>query len=113
MKGVIVLHDKVKIGCTTYDVIDTDEDIVFNGDQCNGIIEYDNGIIKISNTVGPQLMNQVWWHEVVHGIMNDRDISTEDDEEAVVDKLAKGLYALMQDNNFLMPGQKGADAIDT
>ncbi len=107
------MHDKVKIGCTTYIVIYTDEEITLNGEQCDGVIEYDNGIIKISNTIGPQLMNQVWWHEVVHGIMNDRDISTEDDEESLVDKLAKGLYALMQDNRFLMPGQKGADTNDT
>lgn len=42
-----MLPDKVKIGCFTYDVVETDEILIVNGRECVGMIDYDNLEIKI------------------------------------------------------------------
>ena len=104
-----MLPDKVKIGCFTYDVVETDEILIVNGRKCVGMIDYDNLEIKIKKTDREQQKEQTFWHEVIHGILIYRSIDISKVElETLVDNIASELYAIMQTNPCL-PGQEQQD----
>ncbi len=100
-----MIPDKVKIGCFTYDVVETDEILIVNGRECVGMIDYNNLEIKIKKTDREQHKEQTFWHEVIHGILTYRSIDISKVElETLVDNIASELYAIMQTNPCL-PGQ--------
>ena len=104
-----MIHDKVKIGGFDYKVVVTDEPLFIGNGKKIGLIEYNQCIIKLSgdSEQSEQSREQCWWHEVVHGIVDDRDINIPKDRlEDIVDSIAKGLYGIMKDNKFLLPGQE-------
>ena len=100
----------IQIGCYQYQVIETAKPLVLNGKECGGTINYREQIIEISNQMGPQAMEQTFWHEVVHAIVHYRNVSLKEaSEETIVDEIATGLYGLMKTNG-LLPGQKEGGA---
>ena len=66
--------------------------------QCSGSIEYINSIINLSKLCDLQNMSQTFLHEILHGIVKDRAIKLDGDEEDVIDSIATGLHALLIDN---------------
>lgn len=66
---------------------------------CYGHIDYDNSCIELSATCGTEHQKrcQTLWHEILHGIREQNGMSIEN-EEAVVDMFAKGVYQVLQDN---------------
>jgi len=105
-----MLPDKVIIGCHEYQVIETDVPLVLNGHECSGTIDYANQVIKISANAGEQAKEQIFWHEVVHGLVHYRNVDLKNaDEETIVEEIATGLYGMMKANG-LLPGQKAGDA---
>lgn len=100
------LPDKITIGCYEYKVVETDKPLLLNNRECNGIVDYSNQTIEISNQYSQQTMEQTFWHEVIHAIIHYRNLNLkESDDENIVDEIATGIYGLMKANG-LMPGQK-------
>lgn len=64
-----------------------------------GRIDYENSIIELSDTFGTEHQKrcQILWHEILHGIRENNGMEIEN-EEAVVDMFAKGIYQVLQDN---------------
>lgn len=102
-----MIPEKIKIGCYDYDVKVTDEILIVDNRQCGGMIDLKRQIIKISDEhiQAKQVQEQTWWHEVVHGMVYDRNLDLGDNNELYTEELAKALYSLMKDNNSLLPGQ--------
>ena len=60
---------------------------------------------------GEQAKEQIFWHEVVHGLVHYRNVDLKNaDEETIVEEIAIGLYGIMKANG-LLPGQKAGDAL--
>lgn len=64
-----------------------------------GYIDYDNTTISLSSTNGTEHQRrcQILWHEILHGIRENSGMEIEN-EEAVVDMFARGIYQVLQDN---------------
>ena len=64
-----------------------------------GHIDYDNSVISLSDTFGVEHQKRctILWHEILHGIRENNGMEIEN-EEAIVDMFAKGIYQVLQDN---------------
>ena len=102
----MAIPNKIKIGGIIYTIKLTPE--VLHIDETdkkyNGYIDFCEGVINICTN---HIQEQTFWHEVLHGIFEDRQIDVGKREEAIIDTLAAGLLALMVDNPILFPGQRG------
>lgn len=93
------IPNEVKIGGLNFKVVSSDETIILNARQCKGMIDYEFHTIKIDNTLQDvQGQEQTFLHEVLHGIIYDRKIDLQDDEEDIVDDIAIGLHQVIKDN---------------
>jgi predicted metal-dependent peptidase len=66
-----------------------------------GEVSYTNESIHIDNTKSIEMMNQTFWHEVMHVIverLNIRELMTEAREhnEIAIDQLALGVFTVLQ-----------------
>lgn len=89
----------IRIGGVDYEVKETPS--LNNGkDICYGHIDYTRAIIELNpdNCISPQYQGRVLWHEILHGIAEQANLELGDDEENIVDTLAKGIYQVLQDN---------------
>lgn len=91
------IKDKIKIGPMEYEVKKIDEPILLDNQVCNGIIDYENLSILIYKNRAIQKQEETFIHEVLHGIINERNLILED-EEMIVEELSKGLYQVIKDN---------------
>jgi len=99
--------DKITIGCYDYTINRVKEPIIVDGAKCRGKIDYQKHEIHIADDdyFSEQSKEQTLWHEIVHGIINYRNVNYgKADEETFVDELATGLYLLCKSNG-LLPGQ--------
>lgn len=90
--------ENVKIGALTYKIIRTDEPIILDYKLCSGMIDKDNLTILIDSKLDEQVQNEVLIHEILHGVVMDRNLILED-EEMIVDEISKGIHQLIV-NNF-------------
>lgn len=93
----MVIKDKIKIGAMTYDVIKTHEVIVLDNQVCNGVIDHEDLVIKISTDRSEQRQEETFIHELLHGIIRERNLILED-EEMIVEEISKGLYQVIKEN---------------
>lgn len=91
------IPDKVRIAGTDYAV--KYEERLNNGvNLAYGHIDYDKAIIRIDENLREQQGKcQTLLHEILHGIAKHFDLDVEKDEDTI-DKLAKGLYMVIADN---------------
>ena len=92
---------KVRISGIDYVVDQVTHPVCVDGRQCCGDINYDHNKIRIDISYGSSTSHIcTLLHEVVHGIVHDRDICFGGgaDEEAIVEAFAKGLYQVLTDN---------------
>lgn len=91
------IPDKVRIGGVDYNI--KFEERLNNGAQlAYGHIDYDAALIRIdTNLREEQGKCQTLLHEILHGIAKHFELEIEGDEDTV-DKLAKGLFMVIQDN---------------
>lgn len=64
-----------------------------------GNINWDQCVIKLSSDAGMSHQRKcvVLWHEILHGLLHRVGLEPED-EEKLVELLAKGIYQVLQDN---------------
>lgn len=91
------IRDKVKIGSVEYQVIRTDKPVLLDNKVCNGIIDYENLFIEISTNRANQRQEETFIHEILHGIIHERNLILED-EEMIVEEISTGLYQFIKDN---------------
>ena len=96
----MIIPEVIRIGSCDYLVEFTDDAILVDHQECYADIDYNLHKIHISNKLGDiQTQEQSFLHEIVHGIISDRAINLkEDDEELIVDELAKGMHQIIRDN---------------
>lgn len=92
--------DKVRIGSMDYSVELTDKTLGLNGKVCYGIINYEQHNILINSEMqDKQGSEQTFLHELIHGIIRERDLNLSNcDEETAVDGIAMGLHQVIRDN---------------
>jgi hypothetical protein len=88
------ITDKVKIGGQIYEVARlaiVDE----QNRNTDGQIQYGEGIIKLQDTLKGDYADYVFIHEIMHGIF---EYLCMENNENVVDKLARALHMVIKDN---------------
>lgn len=92
------IPEKIRIGSCDYDVKFTQENLVNKGKECYAIVEYDNHLIEINNKLGDKQTDELsFLHEIFHAVLRERALEVED-EELIVEELAKGLHQIIRDN---------------
>lgn len=99
------IPEKIRIGSSDYSIVTSDETLIVNRQECKGMIDYEFHKIKINNSVqDKQGQEQTFLHELVHGIIRERNLDLENaDEETIVEEIAMGLHQVIRDNcNILL-----------
>lgn len=92
------IPDSIRIGGVEYPVCTVNH--LNNGvELAYGHIDFERCVIELSGTIemGHEKRCKVLLHEILHGIREHSGLEIEN-EEAVVDMFAKGLYQVLQDN---------------
>ena len=89
---------EVKIGGITYVVSLVDE--VEEEREHDGRINYVRQTIKIKSGLAKDYTEQVFLHEVLHGVMDHCGIDLGDNNENITERLANTLYQVLKDNNI-------------
>ncbi len=94
------IPNKIRIGGMDYEVSKSNKVLVLEGKECFGIIYYNKHLIEINDNIGDiQQQEQTFLHEVVHGIIHERNLDLKNsDEESIVDELATALHQIIRDN---------------
>ena len=87
----------IRISGTDYPIIETAK--LNNGtEMCYGRIDYEKSLIEINpDNQTHQHKCTTMLHEILHGVSHHCNLTIEN-EEHVIDTLAKGLYQVLQDN---------------
>lgn len=92
------IPNKVRIGSTDYEVKLTKDNLVCDGKECAGTIDYNFHIINIQEGIQDKQAQEITFlHELLHGIVRDRNVKVEN-EELVVEEIAIGLHQVIRDN---------------
>ena len=96
------IPNSVRIGTYDYEVQIKEGPIISSDGSrvCYGTISYDAGLIEIDSELQDEQHQKVTFlHEVVHGIVKDKNIDFENqNEEEIVELFAMSLYTLIRDN---------------
>lgn len=92
------IPESVRIGGVEYEIVYTEN---LNDGVCvaYGHIDFDNCAIELSDTHGTahEKRCMTLWHEILHGIREHNGMLI-DNEEAIVEMFARGIYQVLQDN---------------
>lgn len=93
----------IKIGIFNYSFALVPGPIVVDRRECKGSIDYQAQEIKVLEDMHQQQQVATKWHEIVHGIVHDRNMEIPDDQlENFVDGMALGFLQVVQDNPHLL-----------
>jgi Zn-dependent peptidase ImmA (M78 family) len=89
---------KIKVVSVEYEVIEKDE-LYLNNNECYGVIDYENLVIKIKSSLKTKRKTQTLWHELVHAIVDEMQIDFKEmEEEKIIDMLSKGIVCILSRN---------------
>lgn len=91
---------EIRIGSTKYNLILKKTALDFEGEEVLGLIDENEGIIHLHTDVPVQRVKQIFWHECIHGALNEIGMEALGDDEGFVDALSKQLYAFHEDNKL-------------
>lgn len=92
------IPNKVRIGSFDYTVEITEKNLVLDGREAYATIDYNNHKIEVNKRLGDKQSNELCFlHELFHALVRERNL-TLDDEELVVEELARGMYQVIRDN---------------
>lgn len=92
------IPESVRIGGVEYKVLDDSPSLNDGTNLLYGEINYRESVIRISDMAnGHQMKCLTLWHEILHGIRENNGMEIEN-EEAVVEMFARGIYQVLQDN---------------
>ena len=92
------IPESIRIAGVEYQVV-LEPNLMNGAVAAYGHIDFENSRISLSDTFGVEHQKrcQILWHEILHGIRENNGMTIEN-EEAVVDMFAKGIYQVLQDN---------------
>ena len=92
------IPESIRIGGVEY-AVTYEPFLSMDGRELCGMIDYQQNVISLSENVGMSHERQclTLWHEIMHGVLNHFDLDLED-EERVVEIVARGVYQVLQDN---------------
>jgi hypothetical protein len=100
------LPPRVKVGGVTYQVgrrADVIRDNISHNSYL-GAVHHDSCGIELAEIEGERAVQQTFFHELLHAIAHDRNVSFKNDqdgrEELVIDTLASGLLDIAERNNM-------------
>lgn len=100
------IPNTVRIGSVDYAVELSEKPIVLDYKQCNGLIDFSQSkIVLDSKTLEQQQLEITFLHEVVHGMLHDRNMEEQDNEQ-LVEALAYALHQLIRDNPDIFQEQE-------
>lgn len=84
--------------------VEKEDKLIADGKEAFGTINYKKKIIKLNTDISEeQEIKQTLWHEIIHGIIHERNFDFEKTpEETIVDELSKGIYQVLLDNPEIM-----------
>jgi hypothetical protein len=92
----------VQIDMIRYEIKMSEEPVLLDGRECGGLIEYNAARIRLSaKAIHGERVKQVLMHEIVHGLLHERQIEElikEDRLEDFVDALSRALVGFLRDN---------------
>lgn len=97
--------DKVKIDQVTYAVSETAGPILVDSRVCRGAITYGTNKIELLATEGESQKQVTLMHEIVHGIVYERNLEKYikgDENEDFTDEMARAIMQLIRDNPELV-----------
>ncbi|MFL0165608.1 hypothetical protein [Candidatus Clostridium helianthi] len=90
------IPDKVKIGNINYEIVKTQNELIFEDEPVDGTISFEESKIELNTSnKSKQYIEETFIHEMVHGIFNYMGINQ---SEKLVDKVTKGFHQLVIDN---------------
>lgn len=90
------IPDKVKIGNINYEIVKTQNELIFEDEPVDGTISFEESKIELNTSnKSEQYIEETFIHEMVHGIFNYMGINQ---SEKLVDKVTKGFHQLVIDN---------------
>jgi len=94
------IPDKIIISGMEYKVKLEEKPLFCDNQRAYAHIDYNNKEISIDRGLqDTQGQQQSLLHEILHGIVYDRELDFKNDgEETIVDQISKGLYQLIKDN---------------
>lgn len=104
------IPNTVKIDGMNYTIKLTNETIM-NEDYkvLLGRINYNLCEIVLDGNANEQTIKATLMHEIVHGIMKERNIDMQTEEETFIDEIAKGFYNLLNDNPDMFSNKTESD----
>lgn len=106
MSDILTVPKKVKIGSMEYNVNLEGEPIVCEGRLYDGLILYDELLIRLHSNRATPRVEETFLHEILHGILRERDINFGEDEEEVVEMLGKAMYQFIKENQIIFKGEQ-------
>ena len=98
---------EIRIGGVEYEIIDNVPSLNNGVDLLYGRINFRENTISISDIAqGHQTKCLTLWHEILHGIRDHAGLHI-DNEEAIVEMFARGIYQVLQDNGARLFDLKG------
>lgn len=95
------MSDTVRVDGITYKIERVENLLDDTGDKrLSGQIKYEDSVIQIDARLKSQWERQVLWHEIFHGIIEQRGIEVKD-EDRTVDQLAYAIMQVLRDNPWL------------
>lgn len=92
----------VQIDMIRYGIKMSEDPVVLDGRECGGLIEYNNARILLSaKAIRGERVKQVMMHEIVHGLLHERQIEelvNDDRLEDFVDALSRAFVGFLRDN---------------
>lgn len=108
------IPEKVRIGGVEY-AVKREPFMSDGGHELMGQIRYQAGVIALSENVGMchEVACMTLWHEILHGLARHFDLKLEN-EEAIVDAFARGVFQVLQDNaDRLFDLKEGCNVAET
>lgn len=104
------IPNTVKIDGMEYTITLTNETIM-NEDfkVLLGRIDYTQCKIVLDGKANEQTVKATLMHEIVHGIMKERNIDMQTEQETFIDEIAKGFYNLINDNPEMFSNKTESD----
>lgn len=92
------IPESIRIAGVEYKIV-TEPNLMNGAVAAYGHIDFENSTITLSDTFGTEHQKRckILWHEILHGIRENNGMEIEN-EEAIVDMFAKGIYQVLQDN---------------
>ena len=94
------IPSKIRIGGVDY-AVERLERPTREGQEVFGDIDFYTAAIRLNDDVPVQLREETLIHELLHGIVHHYNVPIkEDDEEMIIEALAKGLHQVLSEENI-------------